>query len=223
MVVGLRPFDDRVGDGPRLDADSGEEVMRVERGVAVALGRRPMESPGTLFVTTKRVIWLSDVDKEKGYAVDFLSISLHAVSRDPEAYPVPCIFAQIETGNDGNDVEGSDSEFGQDTDLSRITEMRLMLSDSNQLDALFDIFCQCAELNPDPNSVSGEENSWVFGNEEIGDGSYPEWQTYESLANPIGYANGAHDLAHSVLELQINDQRFEDAEEVEHDTNGDHQ
>nr|CAD1843603.1 unnamed protein product [Ananas comosus var. bracteatus] len=218
MVVGLRPFDDRVGDGPRLDADSGEEVMRVERGVAVALGRRPMESPGTLFVTTKRVIWLSDVDKEKGtrwISCRFRSTRFRGIRR-----PIPC---PIETGNDGNDVEGSDSEFGQDTDLSRITEMRLMLSDSNQLDALFDIFCQCAELNPDPNSVSGEENSWVFGNEEMGDGSYPERQPYESLANPIGYANGAHDLAHSVLELQINDLRFEDAEEVEHDTNGDHQ
>lgn len=55
MVLGLRPFVDRVGDGPRLHGDSGEEVMRVERGVAVALGRRPMESPGTLFVTTKYV------------------------------------------------------------------------------------------------------------------------------------------------------------------------
>jgi hypothetical protein len=39
-------------------------------------------------------VWLSDVDGTKGYAVDFLSISLHAVSRDPEAYPSPCIYTQ---------------------------------------------------------------------------------------------------------------------------------
>lgn len=32
---------------------------------------------------------------QKGYAVDFLSISLHAISRDPEAYPSPCIYAQV--------------------------------------------------------------------------------------------------------------------------------
>jgi len=31
----------------------------------------------------------------KGYAVDFLSISLHAVSRDPEAYSSPCIYTQV--------------------------------------------------------------------------------------------------------------------------------
>jgi len=43
------------------------------------------------------VIWVSDVDKSKGYAVDFLSISLHAVSRDPEAYSVPCLYTQVFT------------------------------------------------------------------------------------------------------------------------------
>lgn len=45
--------------------------------------------------SSSKVIWLSDVDKEKGYAVDFLSLSLHAVSRDPEAYTSPCIYTQV--------------------------------------------------------------------------------------------------------------------------------
>lgn len=40
-------------------------------------------------------MWLSDSDRAKGYAVDFISISLHAVSRDPEAYHAPCIYAQV--------------------------------------------------------------------------------------------------------------------------------
>ncbi|RRT56819.1 hypothetical protein B296_00021366 [Ensete ventricosum] len=97
MVLGLQHFDDRVGDengGPRLDPDSGEELMLVEPAVAIALGSRPPESPGTLYITT-RLIWLSDTDKGKGYAVDFLSVCLHAVSRDPEAYSLPCIYTQV--------------------------------------------------------------------------------------------------------------------------------
>lgn len=49
---------------------------------------------GVLFICRK-LIWLSDVDMAKGYAVDFLSISLHAVSRDPEAYSSPCIYTQV--------------------------------------------------------------------------------------------------------------------------------
>lgn len=43
----------------------------------------------------RQVVWLSDSDRAKGYAVDFISLSLHAVSRDPEAYPSPCIYAQV--------------------------------------------------------------------------------------------------------------------------------
>jgi chloride channel, nucleotide-sensitive, 1A len=45
--------------------------------------------------TTRRVIWLSETEKGKGYAVDFLDITLHAVSRDLEAYPSPCIYTQV--------------------------------------------------------------------------------------------------------------------------------
>lgn len=40
-------------------------------------------------------MWLSDTDRTKGYAVDFLSVSLHAVSRDPEAFESPCIYTQV--------------------------------------------------------------------------------------------------------------------------------
>jgi nucleotide-sensitive chloride channel 1A len=41
------------------------------------------------------VIWLCEAEKGKGYAVDFLDITLHAVSRDLEAYPSPCIYTQV--------------------------------------------------------------------------------------------------------------------------------
>jgi nucleotide-sensitive chloride channel 1A len=43
----------------------------------------------------RRVIWLSEAEKGKGYAVEFLDITLHAVSRDPEAYPSPCLYTQV--------------------------------------------------------------------------------------------------------------------------------
>jgi len=102
--------------------------------------------------------------------------------------------------------------------------MRLLPSDPSQLDTLFDIFCQCAELNPEPNEDGEEENSWFFGDEGMApDGTGDsEWQFSDNLANPIGYANGDHDLARTMLELQINDQRFEDAEEMEQEPGDDH-
>ncbi|KAK9266272.1 hypothetical protein L1049_025349 [Liquidambar formosana] len=230
MVVGLRHFTERVGTGagePVLDAENGEELMHVQPGVAVVLGNRPPESPGTLYISTKQLVWLSDVDREKGYAVDFLSISLHAVSRDPEAYSSPCIYTQIETEADEDEAEGSDSECGETLDLSKITEMRLVPSDPSQLDTLFEIFCECAELNPEPIEEEGEEHNWIFSADQLegdaAEGEDSEWQISQNPTNSIGYSNGDHDLASTVLELQINDQRFEDAEEMEHDNDSGHQ
>ena len=48
-----------------------------------------------MLTSTRRVIWLSEAEKGKGYTVDFLAISLHAVSRDLEAYPSPCLYTQV--------------------------------------------------------------------------------------------------------------------------------
>ncbi|KAL6007951.1 hypothetical protein ACLOJK_033456 [Asimina triloba] len=317
-IAGLYHFTERNEDGsglPILDTDNGEEIMHIQSSVAVALNNNPPESPGILYISTKRVIWFSDVDRNKGYAVDFLSIALHAVSRDPEAYPSPCIYMQrtkclpgasycgaqrmhttggalpcpyqgtlisaviahcqgklflsialqlfqlsdaaitIETESTEEESEGSDSESNEHLELSKVTEMRLVPADPSQcilscLDAIFCVFCECAELNPEP--VEGEnytvvmrntkawlimfahfltspdqdeENEWIFSAEQMeddGTAEDSEWHFSENPGNPIGYANGDHDLAQTVLELHINDQRFEDAEETEHGSQGGH-
>ncbi|KAK1577473.1 hypothetical protein Q3G72_022056 [Acer saccharum] len=225
MVLGLRQFTQRTGDGagePILDVNNGEELMRVQPSVSIALANRSIESPGTLYITSKQVVWLSDVDRAKGYAVDFLSLSLHAVSRDPEAYHSPCIYTQIEVEDGNNDEsEGSDLESDGVLDLSKVTEMRLIPSDSSQLDTLFEIFCECAELNPEPIQEEEEGHNWIFSADQIENeatvGEDSGWHFFQEPPNSIGHSNGDHDLANSVLQLQINDQRFEDAEEMERD------
>ncbi|XP_059629486.1 chloride conductance regulatory protein ICln [Cornus florida] len=229
MVPGLRFFTERISDGagePRLDADNGEELMHVQPCVSLVLGNHPPESHGTLYISTKQVMWLSDVDRAKGYAVDFLSVSLHAVSRDPEAYSSPCIYAQIDTEAEDNDMDGSDSECSETLDLSKIKEMRIVPSDPSQLDTLFEIFCRCAELNPEPIEEEEEEHNWIFSADQMEhedlDGDDSEWHLSQNPTSSIGYSNG-DDLARNVLELQINDHRFEDAEEMDKDSDSGHQ
>uniref|UniRef100_A0A0A9GBR2 Chloride conductance regulatory protein ICln n=1 Tax=Arundo donax TaxID=35708 RepID=A0A0A9GBR2_ARUDO len=95
--------------------------------------------------------------------------------------------------------------------------MRIIPSDPIQLDGLFEAFCHCAELNPDPNVESDEENSWDHGDEDMTDGSDADCEF--SDVNPIGYTDD-HDIAHAVVELQINDQRFQDAEETDQESHG---
>ncbi|KAK3000099.1 hypothetical protein RJ639_024386, partial [Escallonia herrerae] len=195
MAAGLRLFTERTSDGagePVLDSGDGEELVYVQPGVSIALGSQPPESPGTLYISTKKVVWLSDSDRSKGYAVDFLSVSLHAVSRDPEAYPSPCIYTQIETGAEEEESEGSDSEHDDVFVLEKVTEMRLVPSDPTE-----------------------EEHNWVFSAEMDAEATGADGEDFS--ANSIGFSNGDHDLSRGVLELQINDQRFEDAEEMESD------
>ncbi|KAL3373547.1 hypothetical protein AABB24_005495 [Solanum stoloniferum] len=227
-MSGLKFVAERTGDGagqPFLDTDNGEELMHVQPGTAVVFGSRPPESPGTLYITSKQVVWLSDTDRSKGYAVDFLSVSLHAVSRDPEAYRDPCLYAQIDNGVEDDESEGSSDEGDVSSDLSRITELRLVPSDPNQVDTLFQIFCDCAELNPEPIEEEEEEHNWIFSADQLEHQEAEEdseWMISPNSTHPIGRSNGDHDLAHNVLQLQINDQRFEDAEEMDSDTkNGD--
>ncbi|CAJ1978276.1 unnamed protein product [Sphenostylis stenocarpa] len=218
MVLGVREI--RCSGQPVLDSENREELMQVQPGIDIVLGNLPPESPGTLYITTKQVIWVSDVDKTGGYAVDFLSISLHAVSRDPEAYPVPCLYTQIDTEVADDDHSDSESNHIQQ-DLSNVTEMRLIPSDPSQLDTLFAIFCQCAELNPEPNDEEGEENDWVFSADQMVDEeAEDEGYISHNPANSIGHSNGNNDLARTILELQINDRRFEDAEEMEDNEDG---
>ncbi|KAH0979068.1 hypothetical protein GBA52_006245 [Prunus armeniaca] len=225
MVAGLREFTARVErngvDEPVLDAENGEELMHVQPCVSIVLGNRPPESPGTLYISTKKVVWLSDVDRAKGYAVDFLSISLHAVSRDPEAYTSPCIYTQIETEDDEHESDGSDSECNGVLDFIFLEKCNWHINFYVAVDSLFEVFCECAELNPEPIEEAEEEHNWIFSADQLEDDATGEDSEWHVSENPsIGQSNGDHDLSRTVLELQINDQRFEDAEEMEHENDG---
>jgi len=65
-------------------------------------------------------------------------------------------------------------------------------------------------------SAGDEENGWVHGDEgdeDMTDGSDAEF----SDVNPIGQTDD-HNITHVVVELQIDDQRFQDAEEADEES-----
>lgn len=49
MGLGVR----EVSGEPVIDRENGEELMRVQHGVDIALANLPRQSPGTLYITTK--------------------------------------------------------------------------------------------------------------------------------------------------------------------------
>ena len=93
-----------------LEAD--EELLLEVDGVACSVARaEPAEGRaheawggGSLRVTSKRILWRRssdgdaaavDGDALAGFAVKSRHIGLHAVTRDPETFPAPCLYAQL--------------------------------------------------------------------------------------------------------------------------------
>lgn len=111
---------------------------------------------GTLHVTTKRIVWVGDRAAPRvGYGWDVNQITLHAISRDPAAFPRPCLYCQMGTED--------------------ITEVRFVPADDAQLAELFTAFSKSAEMNPDEDE-SGEEggedgDGWIYDEEEVESGA----------------------------------------------------
>ncbi|OWZ22193.1 hypothetical protein PHMEG_0003130 [Phytophthora megakarya] len=107
-------------------------------------------STGTLFVTTSRVIWLgAAVETHVGYAWETSAVTLHAISRDPTAFPKPCLYCQISS---------------QD-----MSEVRFVPGDDKTLQEVFDAFCKSAEMNPDDDE--DDDEGWICDEDEVADGA----------------------------------------------------
>ncbi|KAK3255313.1 hypothetical protein CYMTET_35500 [Cymbomonas tetramitiformis] len=159
LPAGVEAVSNRDGSGSLIvNADDEEEIKYVMPNVSVLFGQEPVEATaGTVYVTTRRVAWLGE---SQGFGVTFRSITMHAISRDPEAHSQPCIYTQVESPESLG--------IGDDEDIE-VTEMRLIPGDSEKLDELFRWLCDCAALNPDPDFDDQEDGAgeFYFDEEEI--------------------------------------------------------
>ncbi|CAH0485440.1 unnamed protein product [Peronospora farinosa] len=106
-------------------------------------------STGALFVTTQRIIWLNAEQSVGGYGWEMSSVTLHAISRDPAAFPKPCLYCQISN---------------QD-----VSEVHFVPVDDKTLLKVFDAFSKSAEMNPDDDEE--EDDGWICDEDEVADGA----------------------------------------------------
>jgi len=198
-VVGVKS-----SDFPSLPPLGGDEqLLYTEPNVSLYFNPNASEGAGTLFVTTKNVIWLSSTDANKGYSVDFPFISLHATSRDTTHFSHPCLYCQLdveEEHNEGDDEEGEDGEVdvNQINGEVQYSEMRLVPQDPNTLSAIFDAFSQGAALNPDQENE--DEGNFFFNHDEVNsnlerlDGilQMPTAEQFEQQINPDQFEDDNH-------------------------------
>mmetsp|Transcript_14254 Transcript_14254/g.19652 ORF Transcript_14254/g.19652 Transcript_14254/m.19652 type:complete len:218 (+) Transcript_14254:251-904(+) len=148
---------------PKLDEFNEEVIQHTQQEVAICYSSEypEMLTKGTLYITTRKVHWLSDTDTSKDFEVPFRSITMHAVSRDSESFPTPCIYMQVEFPSIERESDDEDD----------ITEMRVIPSDSDCIDQIFQVLCDCAALNPDLDCEENGEGEFYFNEDEVVNGT----------------------------------------------------
>ncbi|XP_009583325.1 PREDICTED: methylosome subunit pICln, partial [Fulmarus glacialis] len=137
-------------------------------------------------VTCRRLSWLEN--SGVGFSLDYPTISLHAVSRDLNAYPWEHLYVMVnakfeeEESKEAPMAEGEEEEDSDD-DVEPIAEFRFVPSDKSALEAMFSAMCECQALHPDPddedsdNDYEGEE--YDVEAHELEQGDIPTFYTYE--------------------------------------------
>ncbi|XP_048696330.1 methylosome subunit pICln isoform X2 [Caretta caretta] len=142
-----------------------EGVRQQQPDTEAVLGGRGLGT-GTLYIAESRLSWL---DKSGlGFSLDYPTISLHAVSRDLNAYPWEHLYVMVNAKFEEEEpketpmAEGEEEEDSDDDD-EPIAEFRFVPSDKSALEAMFSAMCECQALHPDPededsdNDYEGEE------------------------------------------------------------------
>ena len=101
---------------------------------------------GRLRVTSRRVLW-----EQPAHGFELLAkrVGLHAVTRDAQTFPEPCLYVQLLL----SDAAADDA----------VSELFLVPPDAAALEPLFDALSRTAELNPDSDDESDESDGGMLG------------------------------------------------------------
>lgn len=104
---------------------------------------------GVVHITQSRILWLGT---QQSFDFDVRFIALHAISRDLESYPLPCLYCQFARDEPADDVQEADrdeDDMMQDIATNAL-EMFLAPADEAALLPLFEAFSNASLMNPDP-------------------------------------------------------------------------
>ncbi|CAE6354037.1 unnamed protein product [Rhizoctonia solani] len=159
------------------------------------------DEKGTLYVIESTLAFVGS--SGTGFTVDYPRITLHAVSRGESGPSVYCQLDESVNGPGASDEEQGDSEM---------REMKIIPSNPESVEPIFEALSQCAALHPDPND--GDDDGWV----DDGEGGFETFEgTNEEELSEVGRAALAH-LESIIFFPQEDDEppheALEDAEET---------
>jgi nucleotide-sensitive chloride channel 1A len=160
-----------------VDHDSSERIPELWEGETIDFKLNRVElsfdcdaanskGQGKLFVTSKRVLWIGDNNTQNNsFDFDVPFITLHAISKDPQTYPKPCVYCQVDVEED--EIEQEEEEGNDDF----IKEFFLIPEEEHDLSPIFEALSHAALINPDPYDEDEGNDDFVFNPNEIAEGS----------------------------------------------------
>ncbi|XP_072466863.1 methylosome subunit pICln isoform X3 [Notamacropus eugenii] len=171
---------------------------------------------GTLYIAESRLSWLDG--SGIGFSLDYPTISLHAVSRDLNAYPQEHLYVMVNARFGEEEpkelketamAEGEEDE-DSDEDVEPIAEFRFVPSDKSALEALFAAMCECQALHPDPE----DEDSDDYDGEEYDVEAHEGQATLERLEGMLAQSvSSQYNMAGVRTEDSVRD--YEDGMEID--------
>ncbi|KAK7069720.1 Methylosome subunit pICln [Halocaridina rubra] len=172
---------------------------------------------GTLYIAESRVAWAKD-GEEGGLSLDYPHIAIHAISRDPCNFSLPCIYLMIdiemEPRQDTNEDDEDEEEEEHD---SGMTEIRFAPADPMSLENMYKALNDCQVLHPNPEDVQSDEEVGEEPNDDEGDYTVTEQGangydipgTYEdNMEGNLEHAHANGDNEEEVMETG----QFDDAD-----------
>lgn len=137
---------------------------------------------GTLYIAESRLSWLDG--SGLGFSLEHPAISLHAVSRDLNAYPREHLYVMVNAkfGEESKESVANEEEEDSDDDIEPISEFRFVPRHKSALEAMFIAMCKCQALHPDPEDEDSDDydgDEYDVEAHEQGQGDIPTFYTYE--------------------------------------------
>ncbi|XP_057377621.1 methylosome subunit pICln-like [Daphnia carinata] len=143
-----------------------EGIKLVQPNTGAFINTRDL-GQGTLYIAESRVSWVS-ASSGQGFSLEYPHISLHAVSKDPAAFPQECLYLMLDSRLDEPDEIVENDDSGDEESTSEMSEVRFIPEDRGTLDAMYHAMTVCQTLHPDPNDSVSDEGDF----EDTEEGEY---------------------------------------------------
>ncbi|CAG5124549.1 unnamed protein product, partial [Candidula unifasciata] len=141
---------------------------------------------GTLYITESFVLWLNP--RDEGIQLEYRQISLHAISRDLNAFPHEHLLCHYEGKLPGMDNSNDESDNEKDTESEyELTEIRFVPENKESLETMFEALADCQTLHPDSDCQLSDDE-YENAEDGGGDGIYNTAENISQLTEQ-GRAN----------------------------------